>query len=174
MPEGRRQLSGISGLLMLVVPFLVFLFAEVGVLLLVSQAIGWWTLPVLLGTTVLGAFLLQREWRKAWKGLSDSLKTGSLPPGRTADAVLVLVGGILLILPGFLTDAIGLLLLLPVTRPAVRSALGWWAARTLQKAGPGIPGQAGVIKGEVVPDEEPPATAIPEIERPRPHPGADQ
>lgn len=163
MSEAPRRISGLTGLLMVVLPFILFVFAEITVLIAISKAIGWWTLPLMLASTVLGGYLLQREWRKAWQGLSDSLKTGSLPPGRTADAVLVLVGGILLIMPGFITDVVGLLLLLPFTRPMLRSALGWWAGRALQKAERKSGGPV-VIKGEVV--EEPPTSLIPGIIEP--------
>ncbi len=130
--------------------FFVFISAEVALLVFVSTQIGWWTLVALMISTVLGAYLLQREWRKAWKHLSESLSTGSLPTGRTADAVLVLMGGFMLIMPGFITDIIGLLLLLPFTRPAVRSMLGRWAGRVV--SGHNESPRTDVIRGEVVED----------------------
>ncbi|MGV8845606.1 FxsA family protein [Tessaracoccus sp.] len=128
--------------------FLIFVLAELSLLIWVSTEIGWWTLGALLVSTVLGSYLLQREWRKAWQQLADSVKTGSLPPGRTADAVLVLLGGFMLIMPGFITDVIGLLLLLPFTRPGIRSALGWWASTMM--AGAGGSTDNTVIEGEIV------------------------
>ena len=137
-----------SGPALVLVSFFAFILAEVSLLVWVSTQIGWWTLGLLMVSTVLGAYLLQREWRKAWTQLSDSVKTGSLPPGRTADAVLVLLGGFMLIMPGFITDVVGLLLLLPFTRPGVRSVLGWWAGRIISSA-PSTPGGT-VIKGEVI------------------------
>ena len=133
------------------VGFFAFILAEVSLLVWVSTQIGWWILGALMVSTVLGAYLLQREWRKTWQQLSESLKTGSLPPGRTADAVLVLLGGIMLIMPGFITDIMGLLLLLPFTRPGIRSVLGWWAGRMIPGAAPAADGM--VIEGEVVEGE---------------------
>ena len=131
--------------------FLVFILAEVAMLVFVSTQIGWWTLAALMVSTVLGAYLLQREWRKAWKHLSQSMNTGSLPAGRTADAVLVLLGGFMLIMPGFITDILGLLLLLPFTRPAIRTFLGWWASRIIpvDVESP----RSTVIRGEVVEED---------------------
>ncbi|RMB60146.1 FxsA family protein [Tessaracoccus antarcticus] len=131
--------------------FFLFILAEVALLVWVSTQIGWWTLVALMVSTVVGAYLLQREWRKAWKELGESLKTGSLPPGRTADAVLVLLGGFMLIMPGFITDVLGLLLLLPFTRPGVRSFLGWWVTRAVPRDG-AMPRNM-VIQGEVVEGE---------------------
>ncbi len=133
------------------VGFFAFILAEVSLLVFVSTEIGWWTLVALMISTVLGAFLLQREWRKAWKQLGESVKTGTLPAGRTADAVLVLMGGFMLIMPGFITDIIGLLLLLPFTRPGVRSILGWWVSRTVSGSAPSS--DSMVIEGEVVEPE---------------------
>lgn len=167
MPDPRARAVGLTGLLLVVVPIILFIVAEIAALIWVSQTIGWWTLLLLVSTTLVGAFLLQREWSKAWGGLSDSLRTGELPPGRAADAALVMLGGVLLIMPGFLTDVLGLLLLLPFTRPLVRSTIGWWAGRAIQRSTLGGPGPDGtdVIKGEVVTDDPSPdsGTVIPGI-----------
>lgn len=137
----RLPLLALLGVLLLIL-------GEVALLVWVSNLIGWWTLAVMMVSTVLGAYLLQREWRKAWRQLGESLQTGSLPAGRAADAVLVLLGGFMLIMPGFGTDIIGILLLLPFTRPGVRSILGWWAGRSLahNETSP----QDTVIRGDVV------------------------
>lgn len=134
------------------------LVLEIAAIILVAGKIGWWTLVVLMASTVLGLYLMQREWRKAWASLSDALRSGQLPTGRMADASLVLAGGILLTLPGLLTDGAGLFLLLPFTRPFVRSALGWWASRVIKPTS----GNAGptIIKGEATQDE----TLIPRID----------
>lgn len=151
--------------MLVVLPFLLFVFAEIAALIWVSNQLGWWTLAILLATTLLGAFLLQREWRRAWTNLSESLRTGVLPPGRAADAVLVLVGGVLLILPGFISDVVGLLLLLPFTRPLLRAALGRWAGRTMAPTTTSTPPGSQVIKGEVVEESDEP-TGLPEVEQP--------
>lgn len=146
--------------------FLVFIFAEVALLVWVTNLIGWWTLVALMVSTLLGAFLLQREWRKAWRGLSESLQTGSLPAGRTADAVLVLLGGFMLIMPGFGSDIIGLLLLLPFTRPGIRSILGWWVGKTM--TGNATSPRDTVIRGDVVDSNDTAhqtGTVMPEIRR---------
>lgn len=140
---------------------LLLLIAEIAAIIWVAGEIGWWTLVLLMATTVLGLYLMQREWRKAWSALSDAMRSGQLPTGKMADASLVLAGGILLTLPGLLSDVAGLLLLLPFTRPFVRSAITWWASRVI-KPGPGA--DSGIIRGEATtaPEHD---TLIPGITR---------
>ena len=149
---------------MVLAPLLVCLAAEVVILVMVTNALGWWTVALLIFTTLLGCWLLQREGRRAWGALLESLGRGSLPPGRTADAVLVMVGGLLLIMPGFITDIIGLLLLIPPSRHLVRSTLGKLFGRAI-----GNPSeQPVVIEGEVVQESPASDTMIPEISPPSP------
>lgn len=115
--RGRFGLFGLSVLLLMV--------AEIAAIVWVASEIGWWTVLILILTTLLGFYLLQREWRKAWGALADAARSGTMPAGKLTDASLILVGGILLVLPGLLTDVVGVLLLLPFTRPFVRSGLAW-------------------------------------------------
>ena len=119
---------------------------------------GWLGLGPTLGLLVLGgavgAWLTQREGRRAWQALVDAFGGGKLPTGRLADAALVLVGGILLMLPGFLTDVLGLLMLLPVTRPLVRRLLAFILARNAARA----PSDPLVIRGETV--DSPPSGPV--------------
>lgn len=145
-------------MLWFIVPVALFLFGEITFLIWVSSYLQWWTLGLLLATTVAGAWLLQREGRRTWNALSKSLSIGSLPPGQTADAILVLVGGVLLISPGFLSDIVGLLLLLPLTRPLIRMSLGKLFSRAIARGGT----QPTVISGEVV-DERSPEPQVPEM-----------
>lgn len=165
MPERRARISGLTGLLMIVIPFIGFVVAEIAVLILAAENLGWWTLAILLASSAVGVFLLQREWRKAWAGLSESIKVGALPPGRAADALLVLLGGMLLIMPGFITDVVGLFFLLPFTRPMVRSAIGWWAGRAMDRPA-AAPNRSQVIKGEVVEGDVVATDDVPRIENP--------
>ncbi|MDO5677085.1 MAG: FxsA family protein [Propionibacteriaceae bacterium] len=137
---------------------LLLVVAEIAAIIWLTGAIGWWTIAFLMGSTVLGIYLMQREWKKAWASLSDALRAGQLPTGRMADTTLILAGGILLTVPGVITDVIGLLLLLPFTRPFIRSALTWWVSRVVKSA----PGAAGptIIKGEATEAD----TLIPRIQ----------
>jgi UPF0716 protein FxsA len=154
---------------LLVLGFIVVSVAEVWLLTAVGSAIGIpWTLTILIVEAVVGAWLTRREGRKAWAALTDAYATGKMPTGHLADAALILVGGIMLILPGFFTDLIGLVCLLPLTRPLARRLIGFLLARQAAKQGLDIevmrakfaPGT--VIRGETV--ESPPAQAGPETD----------
>jgi UPF0716 protein FxsA len=158
---GRRRLF----LPVLVVVFILVSVAEVWLLTAVGSRIGVLpTLAILVGEALLGAWLLRREGSKAWRALVDAYSTGRLPSGQLADAALVLVGGMMLILPGFFTDILGLACLLPWTRPLARRVVGLLIARhTTTVAWVDISGQrspydAGtVISGQTVetPDTPP-------------------
>jgi UPF0716 protein FxsA len=98
--------------------------AELVVLVLVASWIGiGWMILAMLGTSALGAMLLGRQGTKALGELRDRARTRR-PAGRElGNAGLVAIGGLLMLLPGFLTDLVGLLCLLPGTRDVVRALL---------------------------------------------------
>ena len=164
MAERGIQFRGAAGLLLVLAPLLVCLAAEVIILVMVTNALGWWTVALMIFTTLLGCWLLQREGRRTWGVLLESLGRGSLPPGRTADAVLVMIGGLLLIVPGFISDIIGLLLLIPASRHLIRCTLGKLFGRAIGHSSE----QPVVIEGEVVQETSPTDTMIPRISPPSP------
>lgn len=128
-----------AGLLILL--FLVTPVVEIFVIIQVGQRIGALpTVALLVLESALGAWLVRKEGRRAWEALRSALGTGRLPGGELADAALVLVGGTLLLTPGFVTDVIGFFLILPLTRPLARRALGWVIAR---RAGSLLVGRSG-------------------------------
>lgn len=160
----RSWLWTVLAVLLLVVPLL-----EVLVIIAVGQAIGGWpTFFLLLVESAFGAWLVRHEGGRAWQSLQTALTTGRMPSRQLADAALVLVGGVLLLAPGFLTDLVGFFLVLPFTRPAARKALEAVVARRLlagvygaggmptwsagSGAGPGTrkPGSDDVIEGEIL------------------------
>jgi UPF0716 protein FxsA len=97
---------------------------EVFVLIAVGRAIGGWqTLALLLVESLLGAWLVRREGARAWAALVTALRTGRMPSRELTDAALVLVGGTLLLTPGFVTDVAGFAFVLPFTRPLARGLL---------------------------------------------------
>ncbi len=154
--SGRtRRISG----WLLVIAFVVVPLVEIFVLVQVGQVIGaWWTLGLLIAASILGSWLIRREGRRAWQALSSALSTGRMPAKELADGALILVGGTLMLTPGFVTDAFGVLLILPFTRPYARQLLTRLLARRLLADGPGLtnrrrpgPGSDGsVVRGEVV------------------------
>ncbi len=101
--------------------FLVLPIVEIAVIIQVGQLIGVLpTVVLLVVESVLGAWLVRREGRRAWAGLRSMTSAGRSPDVVLTDAALVLVGGTLLLTPGFVTDVLGFACILPVTRPLVR------------------------------------------------------
>lgn len=138
----------------LLVAFIVVPLVEIYVLIQVGQVIGvWWTILLLVADSVLGTWLIRREGGRAWRALQTALSTGRMPAKELADGALILVGGTLMLAPGFVTDGIGVLLILPLTRPVARRVLTTVVARRLVIVPPGSrkpPGDGPVVPGEVV------------------------
>jgi UPF0716 protein FxsA len=106
--------------------------AEVVVLVLVASWIGvGWTVLAALATTALGWVLLARQGTRALAELRERARERRAPGRALGDAGLIAVGGVLMVLPGFLGDTVGLLCLLPPTRFLVRRLLGRTVASRL-------------------------------------------
>lgn len=126
-------------------PFLIVLFivvpiAELYVIIKVGELIGIWpTLALLLADAVLGSLLLKHQGRGAWRRFNEALAQRRFPGKEVADGAMIIVGGTLLIAPGFLTDIAGLILLVPPTRALVRRAFWSYFSRRFVIVG-GIPG----------------------------------
>ena len=109
---------------LLIVLFIVVPIAELYVIIQVGQLIGVVpTLILLLADAVLGSMLLKHEGRGAWRRFNEALAARRFPGREVADGALIIVGGTLLLTPGFLTDILGLFLLLPPTRAIARRVL---------------------------------------------------
>jgi UPF0716 protein FxsA len=157
----RRRRRGL--VLVLLALFVLVPLVEIYVIIQVGQAIGaWWTILLLVLDSIFGTWLVRREGSRAWEALSVALSSGRMPARELADGALILIGGTLMLAPGFVTDAFGILMILPVTRPLFRRVLTGVVANRLvvlgSRPGPG-PGTARrpgpdpdgpVIRGEVV------------------------
>jgi UPF0716 protein FxsA len=151
---------------------------EIAAVVAVASWIGiGWTLLLLFGLSLLGLLLLRREGTRAWRSFSTAVAEGR-PPGREAlDGMLVLAGAVLIVVPGFVTDVLALLCLLPFSRRLLGRVLVGWALtrgratvlRVRSSRGPGSsvppgpgpgsgpvpPGAGRVIEGEIEPPREP-------------------
>jgi UPF0716 protein FxsA len=139
--QGRRRprWAWYVFLALLVVPV-----AEIALIVAVGQVIGaWQTIALLVFESALGAYLVKREGRLTWQALRVALNTGKMPGRELADAALVLIGGTLLLTPGFLTDIVGFFFILPFTRPITRRWLQGVVERHLVQ-------RSGIIRGEVI------------------------
>lgn len=104
--------------------FVVWPLAELFVIVKVSEAIGFiWMLLLLIISWPVGSRILRAQGRAAWRQFVDAIQTGRPPANEVLNGALVLAGGLLLMVPGFITDVIGLLLLLPPTRALARRAV---------------------------------------------------
>lgn len=113
---------------MILLPLLLLLIlvplAELYVIVQVGQAIGaLQTIGLLVLASILGGVLLRSQGRLAWRRFRAALSAGRMPANEAIDGSLVVFGASLLIVPGFIGDVVGLLLLLPPTRVVVRKAL---------------------------------------------------
>jgi UPF0716 protein FxsA len=107
----------ILALLFLAVPFV-----EIYVILQVGHVVGLLpTLALLIVISTAGAALVKREGLGVWRRAQERMEMGEVPGRELVDGVLVLVAGALLFTPGFVTDALGILLLLPPVRAGVRA-----------------------------------------------------
>jgi UPF0716 protein FxsA len=108
-------------LLALVALFIIVPLAELYVILEVGDAIGVaWTILLLAADSLLGSLLLRSQGRSVWRRFNATLAEGRMPHREVIDGVLVVFGGAFLITPGFITDVVGLMLLLPPTRALIR------------------------------------------------------
>jgi UPF0716 protein FxsA len=104
--------------------FVVVPILEIYVIIQVGQAIGaWWTIALLIADSVIGSMLMRSQGRAAWRRFQLALAEGRMPAREVVDGVLVIFGGAFLLTPGFCSDVIGALLLLPPTRAVVRRFL---------------------------------------------------
>jgi UPF0716 protein FxsA len=138
--------------------FVVLPVVEIYVLIQVGQVIGaWWTVLLLIADGFFGSWLMKREGTRAWAALRAALTERRMPARELADGALILIGGTLLVTPGFVSDVAGLFCVLPPTRPVARAALTRYLTRRLLTgptgAGPRTrrrPGPDSVVQGEVV------------------------
>ena len=108
----------------LVLLFVVVPILELAVIVEVSRHLGFLnTVGLLLLISIVGAWLVRRQGLATLRRIRRSLDAGVLPTPDLVDGGVILLAGGLLLAPGFLTDAVGLLLLLPVSRSVVRGAL---------------------------------------------------
>lgn len=155
----------------------VLLVTEIVVFILVGNWIGvGWTILLALATSAIGLWLFGREGVRALRGLGEASRGGKAPGPAAVDAGLVALGGLLVFMPGFVSDVVGLLCLIPATRPLIRGLViggvtrKYGPARVRSRRVDGVeapresrtPGAAGpttrsagsrpeVIEGEIVP-----------------------
>lgn len=136
-------------------PYVLLLFVtmpiiEIAVMLKVGDAIGWFTtLAIVILTAVLGTAMLRQQGLATLNKARQRLDAGEMPAQQLLEGMMLLVGGVLLLTPGFVTDTFGFLCLVPFTRQWMASRI---AQRSLVSVGGvtgfgGGPGSAGYRAG---------------------------
>jgi UPF0716 protein FxsA len=110
--------------LALILLFIAVPIAEIYVIIQVGEAIGAIpTILLLAADSIVGSMLLRSQGRRVWSRFRQTLERGAMPHREVLDGALVIFGGAFLITPGFISDVVGLLLLLPPTRALFRRLL---------------------------------------------------
>jgi len=149
----------------LLVLFLVVPILELWVIFQVGDLIGFLpTIGLLIAVSIAGTWLLKQQGVATWRRLQANLNQGRMPTDEVTDAALILFGGALLLTPGFLSDVLGLALLIPVTRAGVRRVARRAFRRRMDRRR-GVAGGRRIYEATVVRSE--PRVPTPPEERPR-------
>ncbi len=100
------------------------------------------TLAIIFVTAILGAALTKSQGRRAMLKFQQATNEGRMPAREAMDGLMILLAGAVLITPGFLTDAVGFLLLVPPVRTVVAGYLGKRLKEKIQIVTPGMPPQS--------------------------------
>lgn len=151
----------------LALAFVLIPVAELAAIITVGEHIGVLpTIGLLLAFSLLGAWLARRQGWAAWRRFQLALAEGRVPAAEVGDGAMILLAAALLLTPGFLTDLVGLLLLVPVVRRLVRR---WGARVALRRALQARRG--GRVRGRVVVDGPAHETSVtwgkPEVDDPQ-------
>jgi UPF0716 protein FxsA len=158
-------------MLRFLVPVILVLALELALLVWLVHSIGWLaTGGIALAAALVGGSFAKRQGRRVWRDWRLAATSGRLPELDALDPMLVLAGGVLLMLPGLLTDAVGLLLLVPAVRRRVAHVLRPWVARRsaafMGSLGAGR-AEPGATRGASVVDTEGEVVEGPRAERPQ-------
>ena len=141
---------------------LAFLIAEIAAFVAVGSQIGFvWDVLLLIGVSALGPFVVKRVGLAVLGRTRDRLARGEVPTREVLDGVVVLAGGLMIMVPGFIGDALGLLLMIGPVRHLLIGAFGSRLGRRIQTVRAGrstfidIRSRDGGVPGSAVPPPPP-------------------
>lgn len=104
--------------------FAILPIVEIALLVNVGEQIGGWnTVAIVIVTAIVGAYLVRQQGLATLMQAQQKMQTGALPGQEMAEGLLLVIAGVLLVTPGFITDALGFLFCLPFTRPFIARGL---------------------------------------------------
>lgn len=116
-------------ILLIIVPAL-----EIGLFIWIGNLIGgWWVVLLIFLTGASGLILAKKQGLETWRNAQQSLYTGHAPKEQILDGICIFIGAILLFAPGFMTDTIGLLLILPWSRNLFKIYFMKWLMKWMSK-----------------------------------------
>ena len=105
---------------------------EIALFIELGGWVGLWpTIALVIITAIIGGVLLRAQGFAALRQMQDAMADGADPRGPMAHGILILVAGLLMLTPGFFTDAVGFTLLVPPARAAIIALVGPWVARRM-------------------------------------------
>lgn len=127
---------------LLVILFIVVPIVELYVIIQIGSLIGVWpTIALLFADALLGSLLLRHQGRGAWRRFNEALAQRRFPGREVADGLLIVIGGTLLLTPGFVTDIVGLIFLIPPTRAIIRRLMRRYVGHRFLVVGTEMPGR---------------------------------
>lgn len=119
---------------LLLLMFVLISALEIGVFIWAGNLIGpWWIVVIIFLTGALGISVAKRQGVETWNRARESMADRRVPAVEIMDGICIFVGAVLLFAPGFITDLIGFLLIIPFTRGPFKLAIGIWIKRMVSK-----------------------------------------
>lgn len=120
----------------IIITLIIIPVVEIMIFIWVGDMVGIWSvLLLILLTGVLGTLFVRSQGIQTWRKLQMSIRSGRPPGDDILSVICIVIGGVLLVLPGLLTDLIGILLVIPFTRGPFKALILHFIMRTLAKRG---------------------------------------
>ena len=115
--------------------FLALGFAEIALFIIVGKAIGvFYTLALIITTSVLGVAIAKKRGKKSYQDIQKSLQQGQPPGVAMIETFMIFIGGALLVLPGFITDVLGLFFVLGITRSLFKPLIYYFLRKKMKNS----------------------------------------
>ncbi|MBY7143849.1 FxsA family protein [Virgibacillus sp. NKC19-3] len=118
----------------LLLTLLVLSALEIGVFIWIGDMIGpWWVVVIIVLTGIIGVMFAKQQGIEVWRRASFSMNNGEAPTAYIIDGICIFIGAVFLFTPGFITDAVGFLLVIPVTRKLFKNSIWKVIKRMMDK-----------------------------------------